>query len=218
MTLLDHNREFLQLAAVLAEAEGRRDAEFVQSDLQRLALDRRFDLVTCAYALTELSDGGAAAVTERLWAHCDGVLAIVEPGRPRDYQRLMVARDRLIQLGGTLLAPCPHEQRCPLVAPDWCHFSIRLPRSREHMRMKGGTLGYEDEKFSYLIVARPDLAAAATAARVIKPPVETKFSVTLPLCTTEGLREPTVLKREGAAFKAARKLEWGDEASEFLPS
>jgi ribosomal protein RSM22 (predicted rRNA methylase) len=203
-TLLDHSPEFLALARDLGLA-----ATTVPGDLTRFDLKRRFDLVTCAYALTELGDAAILNAAERLWTHTDGILVIAEPGRPRDYERLMAVRARLIELGGTVLAPCPHDAPCPLVAPDWCHFSVRLNRSREHMRMKGGTLGYEDEKFSYLVVARPGVGKRATA-RVIRPPEENKFSVSLPLCGPHGTEVRVVPSRDKVAFKAARKLGWGD--------
>ncbi len=207
-TLFDHNDEFLELARTIA-ADLVEEAEVLQHDLGRFALDRRFDLVTCAYALTELGDGAVLETARRLWQHTAGVLVIVEPGRPRDYQRLMDVRARLVAEGGTILAPCPHDKPCPLVAPDWCHFSVRLSRSREHMRMKGGTLGYEDEKFSYLVVARPGIGTR-TPARVIRPPEANKFSVSLPLCAPNATELRVVPSRAKVAFKAAKKLGWGD--------
>lgn len=207
-TLFDHNGRFLELARAIASGLSD-DAEAVQHDLGRFDFGRRFDLVTCAYALTELGDTAVAEVAERLWRHASGVLVIVEPGRPRDYQRLMDVRARLVALGGTILAPCPHDGPCPLVAPDWCHFAVRLGRTREHMRLKGGTLGYEDEKFSYLVVARPGIGTR-TPARVIRPPEENKFSVSLPLCGPNGTELRVVPSRDKVACKAARKLSWGD--------
>lgn len=209
LTLVDHSREFLKLAQSLADGGVLADAEFVNGDLARFEFDRRFDLVTCAYALTELGDAEMLAAAEQLWRHCEGALVIVEPGRPRDYQRLMAVRRRLIELGGSLLAPCPHEAACPLVEPDWCHFSVRLSRSRDHMRMKGGTLGYEDEKFSYLVMGRPNLGLPA-AGRVVRRPEQNKFSVTLAVCAPDGIEVRVVPSRDKPAFKAAKKLDWGD--------
>jgi ribosomal protein RSM22 (predicted rRNA methylase) len=204
MTLLDHSEDFLALARDLGLG-----AKTVAGDLTRFDLRKSFDLLTCGYALTELGDAAVLAATERLWAHTAKVLVIAEPGRPRDYQRLMAVRARLIELGGRVLAPCPHDGVCPLFEPDWCHFSVRLSRSREHMRMKGGTLGYEDEKFSYLVVARGEIGVPAKA-RVIRPTEMNKFSVTLPLCTPEGTESRVVASRDKPAFKAAKKLDWGD--------
>lgn len=212
-TLLDHNRSFLELAGTLAEGTPLAGAELLEADLGRLQLATRYDLVTCAYALTELADAEMLAAAERLWRHSDGVLAIIEPGRPRDYQRLMAVRRRLIELEGRVLAPCPHERACPLLDPDWCHFSVRLSRSRDHMRMKGGTLGYEDEKYSYLVMARPGIGAPA-AGRVLRRPEENKFSVTLALCGADGLETRAMPSRDKPAFKAAKKLDWGDATAE----
>jgi ribosomal protein RSM22 (predicted rRNA methylase) len=214
-TLMDHNRSFLELAGRLAEGSALAGAELLKADLGQFELAKRYDLVTCAYALTELSDAEMLVSAERLWRHSDGLLAIIEPGRPRDYQRLMVVRRRLIELEGSVLAPCPHQQECPLTEPDWCHFSVRLNRSREHMRMKGGTLGYEDEKYSYLVVARPGIGAPAPG-RVLRRPEENKFSVTLALCGADGLETRVVPSRDKPAFKAAKRLDWGDATGSNL--
>lgn len=213
ITLVDHNRQFLDIAGRLAAASSVPAlvaAERLRGTLLASPLgERRFDLVVTSYALTELPDDEVIEAALRLWARCDGVLAIVEPGRTRDYQRLMAIRAALFEAGAAIVAPCPHERECPLPEGDWCHFSVRLPRSRAHVQAKGGSLGYEDEKFSYLAVARPAILSRPAAARVIRPSVVRKFEVALPLCGTEGLEQRAVARRD-PGFKAARKLDWGD--------
>lgn len=208
-TLIDSNGNFLSVARDLgAEHPVLAGASFVGGNLS-VPPAGRFDLVVVSYALTELSD--PAAAISRIWESCGGVLLIVEPGTPRDHQRLMDVRSRLIEGGAAVAAPCPHNAPCPVAAPDWCHFSVRLSRTRDHMRMKGGTLGYEDEKFSYLAVARPEVALDPARPRVLARPVETKFDVTLKLCQPDGaLAHRAVPKRDAAAYRAIRKAEWGD--------
>jgi ribosomal protein RSM22 (predicted rRNA methylase) len=206
VTMTDHSSDFLRLAESLMP-----EAEFVGGDLLDAPLgERRFDIVTAGYVLTELPDERLPAAAEALWRRAGGLLAIVEPGRPRDFRRLLLVRDLLLGAGAQVVAPCPHGRACPLLEDDWCHFAVRLPRSRDHMRMKGAVLPYEDEKFSYLVVARPELALAPPAARIIAPPERSKFAVELPLCTETGLERVSVAKRDPERFRIARKLDWGD--------
>ena len=214
ITLVDHNSGLLEVAGALAAASARQPlatAERLVGTLTRLPVDdRRFDLVLASYALTEVADSDIDDVVRGLWDCCTGVLVIVEPGRPRDYLRLMAGRAALIAAGARVIAPCPHDRPCPLPTGDWCHFSARLPRSRAHRQAKGGALGYEDEKFSYLVVARPQVPGVAASVRVIGPPVVRKFEVEAPACTVAGLSRHVVRKQDAAAFKSAKKLAWGD--------
>ncbi len=210
-TLLDHNLQFLRLAGLLAAQspfEALRYADIRRADMGDPIADKA-DLVVACYALTELPDQAYIEAGLRLWSAAQTALVIIEPGRPRDYQRMMSLRSALFAAGAEILAPCPHQRACPLMGEDWCHFSARVARSREHRHLKGATLGYEDEKFSYLAVVRPGRGAVPAPARIIKPPHETKFSVQLPLCAGEGLLETAITKRD-SGFKAARKLRWGD--------
>ena len=172
----------------------------------------RADLVTLSYVLDELSKAEGEALVDALWAKTDGLLVIVEPGTPAGWRRLMSVRSRLLAAGGHLVAPCPHSQACPLVEPDWCHFSQRVERSRVHRLAKSGTVPYEDEKFAYLAVSRaPGASLPAASARVLAPVRSGSGKVRLKLCTSEGAAENRlVTRREGEAFRVARRLEWGD--------
>jgi ribosomal protein RSM22 (predicted rRNA methylase) len=211
---LDHSRYLLAMAAQLgakAHHLALARARSLAGSLTAPPLaDHRFDLVTAAYTLAELGDMEIVTAALALWARCDGLFAIIEPGRPSDYARLMAVRAALLAAGAKIVAPCPHETACPLPEGDWCHFAARLPRSRAHRQAKGASLGYEDEKFSYLVVARPGVAVRLPVGRVVKPPVLRKFEVELPLCAASGLEDRHVSSRDGPAFKAAKKLRWGD--------
>lgn len=208
-TLIDSNQHFRWAAEALAKPhEVLIWANVWEGDLHAPP-PGEFDLVIVSYALTEVADPVSAI--DAIWAHAKGALVIVEPGTPRDYERLMRVRERLIALGATIAAPCPHQAPCPLVQPDWCHFSVRLSRTRDHMRMKGATLGYEDEKFSYLIATRPAVELLTPGSRVLARPQETKFDLTLKLCETNGAaHERKVAKRDTGAYRLVRKADWGD--------
>jgi ribosomal protein RSM22 (predicted rRNA methylase) len=167
------------------------------------------DLVTLCYVLGELSPEAGAGVVDALWARTTDILLIVEPGTPAGWQRMLNARDRLISAGAWIAAPCTHDRPCPIMPPDWCHFARRLPRSRTHRLIKGGEAPFEDEKFIWLAAARSP--APRPKARVLAMPRGGSGRIDLKLCEADGAaRERIVSKRDGAAYKAARRALWGD--------
>jgi ribosomal protein RSM22 (predicted rRNA methylase) len=117
-----------------------------------------------------------------MWTKARDTLLIVEPGTPAGNARILTARRQLIATGAHVAAPCPHDGECPLTAPDWCHFTQRLPRSRAHKQIKSAELPYEDEKFIYVALTRAPIALHR--ARVLAQPVITKIAVTAKLCTS----------------------------------
>ena len=167
------------------------------------------DLVTIAYVLDELPPAALPKLADRLWALAADTLLVVEPGTPAGWRRILDMRARLIAAGGHVVAPCPHEAACPLIEPDWCHFSRRVARSRLHRLAKDADVPWEDEKFSYFAVSRQP--ASERAARVLAPPKAGSGKVTLKLCQQDGkAAERLFTKRDGNAFKAARRADWGD--------
>ena len=166
------------------------------------------DLVTIGYVLNELDAAAVSLAIERAWAATAGALVVVEPGTPDGYRRILAVREQLLGLGGFVAAPCPHDTRCPLGEGDWCHFAVRLPRSSGHRAAKGAQAGFEDEKFSYVVMVREETARAA--ARILRHPQVRGGHVRLELCAAEGLRSVVVSKRDREAFREARKASWGD--------
>ena len=102
----------------------------------------------------EIGEAERRALAELMWAKTRDTLLIVEPGTPAGYARIIALRQQLIASGAHVAAPCPHDGKCPLAAPDWCHFTQRLPRSRAHKQIKGAELAFEDEKFTYVALTR----------------------------------------------------------------
>lgn len=209
VTWLDANPPFLDLAQRLA-ADGPLSAATVQRGDLVAGSYPPADLVLASYALAEIAPASQGQVVTHLWDACCGVLALVEPGTPAGYGRILAARDTLISVGATLVAPCPHQNACPLIEPDWCHFSVRLARSRDHRLAKGAEVPYEDEKFAYLLAARSGLVVGPGQPRVLARPRVGKPGIDVKLCGTDGLEARFVGKREKAAYAIARRLDWGD--------
>ncbi|MEV0387355.1 small ribosomal subunit Rsm22 family protein [Nonomuraea sp. NPDC050643] len=209
VTVIEHDQHIIDLGRRLARGSAAlRGATWRQASVGA-ALDRPpADLVTMSYALGELPEPERPQVVR--WLAGDAAMVvIIEPGTPAGYATITQAREVLTRTM-SIVAPCPHDGACPIrQGRDWCHFSVRLPRTALHRRIKAGTLSFEDEKFAYV-------AATATpwprpAARVLRHPHKRKGVVSMRLCTeTDGLRDEIVSKRQGDLYRLARDVEWGD--------
>ncbi|CAN5792731.1 small ribosomal subunit Rsm22 family protein [soil metagenome] len=168
------------------------------------------DLVVAGYVLNELPSEDLMSSVVRLWGATDGALIIVEPGTPAGFDIVRNTRRHLISLGARIVAPCPHDDRCPMAGGDWCHFSARLARSRLHLSVKPGDAGFEDEKFSYVVAIRGDGEPAP--ARIVRHPYYRRKMIELQLCTPSGLERAVLTRRKDSdRYRLARSASWGDE-------
>lgn len=214
-TVLDWSQAALELGRELARdaaAAAIRDARWTRAAFGAAPRLPESELVTVSYLIGELTAADRAALLDAAAAAARGAVVVAEPGTPDGYRRIIDARERLLAAGLTVVAPCPHDAACPVTGNDWCHFAARVRRSSLHRRVKGGTLPYEDEKFSYVAAIRPEAVPGGPAAsRVVRHPQLRKGQVLLDLCTRDdGLARTTVTKRAGAAYRTARDAEWGD--------
>lgn len=185
-----------------------REAAWHNLDLQSWKPKGNYDLVIASYALGELSTADRKRVLLAAWNACEGVLAVIEPGTRRGFDAIAEMRDWLIGGGASLAAPCPHALKCPMrEAGDWCHFSVRVERSTEHRQLKQGELGYEDEKFSYVIASK--LPVATPEARIVRHPMRYSGFTRLKLCTAGGVKEETVTRSQKERYREAKRAKWG---------
>ncbi|MFF2525760.1 small ribosomal subunit Rsm22 family protein [Streptomyces liangshanensis] len=211
-TVLDWAEPALALGRELAERSGLpalRTADWRRARIGTPLALPDTDLITVSYVLNELTERDRDALVDDV-ARAAQAVVIVEPGTPDGYLRVIEARRRLIGAGMRVAAPCPHDGACPIEpGTDWCHFAARVARSSLHRQVKGGSLPYEDEKFSYVAAVR--FAPHPVRDRVIRKPQIRKGQVLLELCSSsEGLRGETVTKRHGGLYRAARDTAWGD--------
>jgi len=179
------------------------EAAIVLEDVTRIHSLPPHDLVMAAYSLGEI--GGPLAA--RLWQAARVALVAIEPGTPRGYALILKVRQELLEAGAHMVAPCPAATPCPLAAPDWCHFPARVERSSMHRRIKDAELGYEDEKFSYVAVAREPVDLPAS--RIIRRPRQRPGLIVLETCVPGGVQTVRAPRRDREAFRAARKAAWG---------
>ncbi|ANW00021.1 small ribosomal subunit Rsm22 family protein [Bradyrhizobium icense] len=209
-TMLDANDALRTLALDLARDSTRlRNTDYQRGEARAvLAKADAADLVVASYMIGEISDAEQRALAELLWQKTHDTLLVVEPGTPAGYARIIALRAHLIDLGAHVAAPCPHDSQCPLQAPDWCHFTQRVQRSRAHKQVKGAELPFEDERFSYVALTRAPVEQHPV--RVLAQPAVSKVEITAKLCTPEGLSFAKVPRRAKANYASARRWRWGD--------
>lgn len=208
-TLVETSPAIRTLGEMLAANSSVARISWRAGDLRADLPDTQHDLVTLAYVLDELAPRDRGALVDRLWSLSRHALLIVEPGTTAGWRRILDARAQLIAGGAHILAPCPHALACPIGEPDWCHFASRVARSRIHRLAKEAEAPWEDEKFIYLAVARRPVTHSAS--RVLDRPENASGRVSLKLCQPDGAAmHRLVTRREGEAFKRARRRDWGD--------
>lgn len=201
-TLVERSPEAIDLGKQLLDGH-----QWICQDMKELKEFPKADLCILSYSLGEIKPLGT--FLERLWKADIDTIAIIEPGTPAGYQTILEARDRLILLGGQIVAPCPQAKQCPLKGKDWCHFTTRLERTKLHRLLKEGSLGYEDEKFSYLIVSKTN--THPVGSRILRHPFKGSGFVRLNLCTDEGTNvEKIVSRKDKERYREARDAKWGD--------
>lgn len=207
-TLIDDNPHLLALAQAM---QASLDISAQRSAMAAALPDAASaDVVLASYVLTELPDASLRATLDRLWDKAERLLVIVEPGTPNGFKRILACRDALIARGAQIVAPCSHEGRCPLAdGPRWCHFSARVPRSRDHLLVKDANVPFEDEKFSYLVAGK-GFPPLDRGRRILATPKVDKSAVTLTVCTPDVPEQRRVARGDKDAYRAAKRLDWGD--------
>jgi ribosomal protein RSM22 (predicted rRNA methylase) len=214
-TLVEADAEWIALGKRVAappKLPGALNVQWSKQDLRSGLSCEKHDLVVIAYTLGELPQAAADAALHKAWKCAGKFLVVIEPGTRRGFAAVNAARSALIAHAAHafILAPCPHAGACPMAAAgDWCHFSQRVERTSQHRQLKGGDLGYEDEKFSYVAAAK--FAMPPAGSRIVRHPGKHSGHVQLALCMPQGrIESRTVTRSSKGAYKRARKAEWGD--------
>jgi ribosomal protein RSM22 (predicted rRNA methylase) len=198
------------IAATLIEPNSgmRKIAQKLVPDAAWAQVPAKADLVIAAYVLNEMPD--AVTLARDLWGATTDRLVLIDTGTPAGNAMMLRVRDALLGLSAHLHAPCPHVKTCPFAGADagWCHFSVRLERTRLHKDLKGGALGYEDEKFTYMVFGRTPRTIGN--ARIVGYPRIGKL-IDLNLCLPDGSLQRAQISKRDARYKTARKSRWGDE-------
>ena len=202
-TLVEKERGLNSLSKELICRNNSISCEWIEKDLHTKIEFEEHDLILMGYVLGELSENIWQNLVERLWNATKKAIIFIEPGTPAGFNRILKVRKFLISLGGFLIAPCPHQNTCPLAETDWCHFAQRIERTSQHRLAKRAELNYEDEKFSYVAFTKEVFAKEGD--RVIRRPLKRPGHVQFNLCSQEGIKNKIISRKNKDFYHKAKK-------------
>lgn len=142
---------------------GWNDLTVVHTDLEHGDFSNgKYDLITGGNVINELTAKGEGHFIEILERNLspDGFVILIEPALRESSRRLLQLRDRLLQKGWFVYAPCFTFKSCPALADeeDWCHHNLGWERPA-FITVIDEMIGHirKSMKFSYLILSRQDI-------------------------------------------------------------
>lgn len=218
----------------------------------------RFDLVLATFALSELpSDDARSLALDILWESVapGGLLLLLERGNDRGSKIVAKGRQQIIDGGSVfdldsvskkasttdaatgkpiptgchVIAPCGHNDKCPLLdakrddmsalgisskklnRKPFCHFS----QATERLLTPSARIANEHVvSYSYAAIkklaSRDEEIPSMDYYRILRAPVKNQGHVVLDLCVPEhGIVRETITRRDRQRYSMARKAKWG---------
>lgn len=178
---------------------------FFSTNLVHTTLPQAVDLSVFSYSLGEVKNW--QAVLDEVWPQTHYLL-IIEPGTPKHFKRLLNMRAYLLAKGAHLWGPCFHVKACPLANDDWCHFGVKVSRSKEHRLLKGAERGFEQEAYSYMLFAKQP--KAPDFGRIVAMPRQHGGHIDFKICSHNGEIIKTTIGRSAENYAQLKKCKWGD--------
>lgn len=203
-TLIEPDKHFVQAGRELL-GEG----EWLNRDFGSTDVLPERDMVVAAYSIGELESPLDAV--DRAWTAAQSTFVMIEPGTPQSFALIRKVRDHLIARGAHMVVPCPGTGPCPMPEGDTCHFNARVERSALHRQLKGGSLPYEDEKFSFVAFSKRPVETVP--GRIVRHPQIQAGFIKLQVCVGERIAEVKVTHRNKEKWREARRSGWGDAFS-----
>ncbi len=202
LTLVDQNQNILQDAERLIRGlfGNQISLKKVATELRKFHFAGPYDLILMSHSLNELRQDSALERAQWLGGPLReqlspwGIFAASEPALKRPTRELMALRDHLLEGGDyKVLAPCLHEEICPMLAAtrnDWCHFYLNW-REPAYLAELDRMIRNDNRflKVAYLILGRKDhyeKLRRQEVFRVVSNRMATRGKTELVLCGPPG--------------------------------
>ena len=170
-------------------------------DFLKFYAENSYQAVFASFFINEIQYKRSAL--KKMFDLANKYVFILEPGTPNGFKNILEAKKIAAESDWYPLLPCATRD-CKLSDKDWCHFSIRLARTRHHAKLKNATLPYEDEKFCYVIFSKKETNFFENST-IIKKPIKKSGHTIFDICSSEGIQR--VVRTD----KVSKKLQWGDQ-------
>ena len=212
ITCLEIEKSMSNIGKKLMKNTALDNVQWKSYDILQDEIVEKADIVLTSYMINELPEQEREKVVLKLWQATDKLMVVIEPGTPEGFKNILNIRNLIKEQGGYIVAPCCCNDGCPIKENDWCAFYARVARSSIHRQAKGGNLGYEDEKFSYIAFSK--MPVEITGERILRHPQINSGFVKVKLCTADGIQEKTYSKKDGEIYKKIKKLDAGEKIYE----
>ena len=179
------------------------------------ALEGQFDLIILGNLLNEMIRSGKTLSSLSEWVNhimrnqlsSGGAIFIIEPALRKASRNLLALRDLLaLQKKGSIIAPCLHQQPCPIMGPqgsekDWCHQEKGWEAPGWIQKIDEEIGNRKDAlKYSYLILSHPETVPAHPTSRwrAVSEVMESKGKKEAFLCNESGRTRFYLLDRESS--------------------
>ncbi len=209
ITCLEREKSMSNIGKKLMKNTALDNVQWKSYDILQDEIVEKADIVLTSYMINELPEQEREKAVLKLWQATDKLMVVIEPGTPEGFKNILNIRNLIKEQGGYIVAPCCCNGECPIKENDWCAFYARVARSSIHRQAKGGNLGYEDEKFSYIAFSKTPVEI--TGERILRHPQINSGFVKVKLCTADGIQEKTYSKKDGEIYKKTKKLDAGEK-------
>lgn len=209
MTCLEREKSMSNIGKKLMKNTALDNVQWKSYDILQDEIEEKADIVLTSYMINELPEQEIENAVLKLWKATNKLMVVIEPGTPEGFKNILNIRNLIKNQGGYIVAPCCCNGECPIKENDWCAFYARVARSSIHRQAKGGNLGYEDEKFSYIAFSK--MPFEINGERILRHPQINSGFVKVKLCTAEGIQEKNYSKKDGEIYKKIKKLDAGEK-------
>lgn len=204
ITCLEREKSMSNIGKKLMKNTALDNVQWKSYDILQDEIVEKADIVLTSYMINELPEQEREKAVLKLWQATDKLMVVIEPGTPEGFKNILNIRNLIKEQGGYIVAPCCCNGECPIKENDWCAFYARVARSSIHRQAKGGNLGYEDEKFSYIAFSKTPVEI--TGERILRHPQINSGFVKVKLCTADGIQEKTYSKKRWRNLQKNKKI------------